>query len=83
MHSSQIAIAWLLAQRERAAVIPIVGARTLEQTRRNIASLDVVLTEEDLALLDRASRVDPGFPHDFEAIGLAHGDTFSLVDDDR
>lgn len=83
VHSSQIAIAWLLAQRERAAVIPIVGARTLEQTRRNIASLDVVLTEEDLALLDRASRVDPGFPHDFEAIGLAHGDTFSLVDDDR
>jgi diketogulonate reductase-like aldo/keto reductase len=48
---AQVALAWLLRQ-EGAIVIP--KASRLEHVRENRGALDVVLTEEDLAALDRA-----------------------------
>jgi diketogulonate reductase-like aldo/keto reductase len=48
---AQVALAWLL-RREGTIVIP--KAARLEHVRENRGALDVVLTEEDLAALDRA-----------------------------
>ncbi|WP_341241652.1 aldo/keto reductase [uncultured Nocardioides sp.] len=50
---SQVALAWL---RERPGVSStILGARTTEQLRANLASIDVVLDDDATALLDSAS----------------------------
>jgi aryl-alcohol dehydrogenase-like predicted oxidoreductase len=60
---AQVALAWL---RQRSVpVIPIVGARRLEQFRDNLACLDLRLDEAQVGRLDAASRVELGFPHDF------------------
>jgi aryl-alcohol dehydrogenase-like predicted oxidoreductase len=62
--SPQVALAWLRAQ---PGVIPILGARTAAQLADNLTCLDVDLSPEALAKLDRASHVPRGFPHDFLA----------------
>lgn len=56
-----MALAWLKAK----GVVPILGARTLEQLQGNLKAADVVLTEEQVAQLDKASTVSLGYPHDF------------------
>src|SRR5262245_29060402 len=61
--ASQVALAWLLARPER--VIPILGARTLEQFEENLAALDVSLSGDQVDRLDAVSAVDHGFPHDW------------------
>jgi aryl-alcohol dehydrogenase-like predicted oxidoreductase len=81
--ASQVAIAWVRAQQQRAVVIPIIGARTVEQLEDNLGALDVELSDEQLARLDEASRVELGFPHDFGAGSVAYGETYELIDDHR
>jgi aryl-alcohol dehydrogenase-like predicted oxidoreductase len=61
---AQVALSWLLARRQP-VVIPIIGARTVEQLEENLAARLVVLPEADLSELDEASAVSLGFPHDF------------------
>jgi diketogulonate reductase-like aldo/keto reductase len=57
---AQVALAWL---RYRAVpVIPIIGARKVSQLQDNLASLELVLSSEQLRSLDEASRIDLGFP---------------------
>ena len=63
---AQVALAWLLARRE-ARVVPIVGARTADQLTESLGCLEVELTDDQLARLDEASRVDLGFPYEFLA----------------
>jgi aryl-alcohol dehydrogenase-like predicted oxidoreductase len=60
---AQVALAWL--RQRPVPVIPIVGARRLEQFRDNLACLDLRLNDAQLGRLDTASRVELGFPHDF------------------
>ena len=60
---AQIALAWL--RYRPAPIIPIIGARKISQLQDNIASLEVSLTPEQVALLDEASKIVLGFPHDF------------------
>jgi aryl-alcohol dehydrogenase-like predicted oxidoreductase len=60
---AQVALAWL--RHRPVPVIPIIGARRLEQFRDNLASLDLRLDDAQVARLDAASRVELGFPHDF------------------
>jgi aryl-alcohol dehydrogenase-like predicted oxidoreductase len=62
---AQVALAWL--RQRPVPVIPIVGARRLEQLRDNLACLDLVLDADQLWRLDEASEVELGFPHDFYA----------------
>jgi len=62
---AQVALAWLRFR--SVPVIPIVGARKINQLQDNIASLTLSLTKEQLDLLDEASKVQLGFPHDFYA----------------
>ena len=49
----QVALAWLLAQQPW--IVPIPGTRRLERLDENLGAADLVLTEDDLAELDRAS----------------------------
>jgi aryl-alcohol dehydrogenase-like predicted oxidoreductase len=50
--AAQVALAWLLAQGPH--VVPIPGTRNARYLRDNLAALALVLTAEDLALLDGA-----------------------------
>jgi diketogulonate reductase-like aldo/keto reductase len=54
-------------------VIPIIGARRLEQFKDNLACLDLKLGEAQIARLDSASHVELGFPHDFYAREMVNG----------
>ncbi|MCA9644123.1 MAG: aldo/keto reductase [Polyangiaceae bacterium] len=63
---AQVALAWIQHQRVgQSRVIPILGARTLEQLQQNLGCLDVKLTPEQLARLDAETRQPLGFPHEF------------------
>jgi aryl-alcohol dehydrogenase-like predicted oxidoreductase len=59
-----VALAWLRAQ---GGVIPILGARTVQQLAGNLGFLDVELPQDALARLGQVSHVPRGFPHDFLA----------------
>lgn len=60
---AQIAIAWLLHRDQ--PIIPIIGTRKMAQLQDNLAALEVKLTADQLQLLDRASAIPLGFPHEF------------------
>ena len=60
---AQVALNWL--RQGSHPVIPIVGARKLEQVVDNLGCLDFTLDAASLARLDAASAVTLGFPHDF------------------
>ncbi len=77
--SAQIALAWL--RHRPVPVIPILGARKLQQLEDNIRSLDLALTPEQLARLDRISAVSLGFPHDFLAGGPMRAAVFGGMGD--
>jgi aryl-alcohol dehydrogenase-like predicted oxidoreductase len=62
---AQVAVAWMLARPEPPAIVPIVGARTVEQLTTNIGALDVGLSPEQIDRLDAAGRPDLGFPRAF------------------
>jgi aryl-alcohol dehydrogenase-like predicted oxidoreductase len=59
---AQVALAWL--RQRPVPVIPIVGARRLEQFRDNLACLDLRLDEFQVGHLDEVGQVELGFPHD-------------------
>lgn len=61
--AAQVALAWL--RQRPVPVIPIIGARKLDQLKDNLASIDVKLDRPHLDRLDAASRIELGFPHDF------------------
>jgi aryl-alcohol dehydrogenase-like predicted oxidoreductase len=48
---AQLALAWLLSRGEH--VVPIPGSTRFERVRENAGALNVSLTQEDLARLDR------------------------------
>ncbi|WP_255510933.1 aldo/keto reductase [Kribbella pratensis] len=62
---SQVAIAWTMSRSP--LIHPIVGARTADQLRDNLAVVDLVLPPETIARLDEATAVALGFPYDFIA----------------
>lgn len=83
--SSQVAIAWVRQRPD--LIIPLLGARSLEQLEDNLAALDVSLDVGQLALLDEASAIELGFPHDFMAMenirDLIYGGTYDRLDNHR
>lgn len=58
--SAQVALAWLLTQPAVASVI--IGARTPEQLRGNLAAASLKLTAEDLSALDSVSKTPVAYP---------------------
>lgn len=81
--ASQVAISWLRAQEKRGVVIPIVGVRTHAQLEDNLQALDVELSTEELARLDRVSAIGLGFPYEMGLARRVYGDTFDATDDHR
>jgi aryl-alcohol dehydrogenase-like predicted oxidoreductase len=58
---SQLALAWLL-HRPAGSVIPILGARTLEQFEANLACLDIALNATQIEQLDALNPPPPVYP---------------------
>jgi aryl-alcohol dehydrogenase-like predicted oxidoreductase len=66
---AQVALAWL--RQRPIPVIPIIGARRLEQFRDNLACVDLRLDAPHMERLDSASAIELGFPHDLYRIEMA------------
>src|SRR5439155_26650966 len=60
---AQVALAWLLHR--SVPIIPIIGARKVEQLKTNLRIAEIRLSDSQLRLLDEVSQIEPGFPHDF------------------
>jgi len=58
---SQVALAWLLAQSAVSSVI--FGARTLEQLEDNLGAAELVLSPEEIELLNNLSAIEEGYPY--------------------
>ena len=69
--SSQVALSWV--RQQPGVVIPILGARTVDQIDDNLKCLDCTLTADQLAYLSDAAKIDLGFPHDFLASDMVRG----------
>lgn len=81
---SQVAINWVRQQQHRAQMIPILGARTMEQMRDNMAVLEWQLEQEQLDRLDKVSEFELGFPHSFiHRNPFIYGHTYDMIDNHR
>jgi aryl-alcohol dehydrogenase-like predicted oxidoreductase len=82
--SPQVALSWL-RQRQRAQVIPIIGARTLKQFEDNVGCLGVTLDNDVLVRLDQVSAEPLGFPHDYlvNSREPVYGGMFDRIDSHR
>ena len=82
---SQVAVSWV--RQQHGVIVPLVGARNLEQLTDNLGALDITLDEQHLARLDEVSRIEPGFPHDCLASDpirdIVYGGTFDQIDNHR
>jgi aryl-alcohol dehydrogenase-like predicted oxidoreductase len=82
---SQVAVAWI--RQQPGVMVPLLGARTLEQLQDNLGGLEVTLDEDQTRRLDEVTKIDLGFPHDFlsqEYIrNLTHAGTYERIDDHR
>lgn len=66
---AQVALSWF---RSRPGIhVPIIGARTSNQLKDNLGYLDLDLSDDHLAILDEATAVSLGFPHDMLAVSIA------------
>jgi pyridoxine 4-dehydrogenase len=67
--TSQIAIGWMLAQGED--IVPVIGSRRREQLTEAVGTLDVELTADDIAAIERAVPVEAVAGTRFDAEGMA------------
>jgi diketogulonate reductase-like aldo/keto reductase len=83
--ASQVSLNWL--RQRNTVVIPIIGACRAAQVDDNLKSLDWQLTDEQLAKLDDATKIELGFPHDFLADDfvkqMVFGGTHASIDNHR
>lgn len=82
---AQVALNWV--RQQKGVIIPIIGARKVSQIKDNLGCLDFELTQEQLQRLDKKSRIELGFPHDFLASkpiqDIIYGGTLSLIHNHR
>jgi len=82
---SQVAINWV--RQQPGVIIPILGARTLDQLKDNLGALQFSLTPEHLKKLSDASAIERGFPHDFAASpfinNIVYSGRFEEIDNHR
>ncbi len=80
---SQVAINWV-RQQKHAQIIPILGARTLEQLKNNLGVLDFELSDDQIKEINSLSDFQLGFPrsflHDDYVLELVHGKTYGNLD---
>ncbi|MFW5418522.1 aldo/keto reductase [Nocardiopsis sp. CNT-189] len=58
---AQVGLAWTLEN--PGVTAPIIGARTPAQLEENLGALEVDFTAAQLARLEEASAIEPGYPH--------------------
>jgi len=82
---AQVAYNWV--RQQPGNVIPILGTRTNDQLKDNLASLEWEMSEEQLKTLDEASKIDLGFPHEFLKKDfirdLLYAGTYDKIDSSR
>lgn len=71
---AQAALAWVMSKR---GVIPIIGARTMEQYLDNMKAAEVKLAPEQLAKLDAISKPRLGYPQNMLGGPMARGLIFN------
>jgi aryl-alcohol dehydrogenase-like predicted oxidoreductase len=64
---AQVALAWTLLN--PAVTSPILGVRTAAQLQDNLGALEIRFSDDQVARLNSASHVEPGFPHSFLTAG--------------
>lgn len=69
--SAQVALAWVLGRGEHILTIP--GTSKLENLKTNLGAYDVVLSEEDLQLLDRLADRVIGDRYDQRGMSIING----------
>lgn len=60
---AQVALRWIMQNNNR--IIPVVGARHVDQLKESLAVLNFTLSEKDFLKLNEISNIELGFPHDF------------------
>ncbi len=60
---SHVALKWTM--QKGFSCIPIVGATKVSQLEENLKTVGLVISEEDMQKLDKASEIDLGFPGNF------------------
>jgi aryl-alcohol dehydrogenase-like predicted oxidoreductase len=82
---AQVAYNWV--RQQPGLIIPILGARTAEQLKENVACLEYPLSDEHLNKLDEISRVELGFPAEFlfkdYIRGLVYAHIFDKIENHR
>ena len=82
---SQVALSWV--RQQKGVIIPILGARKVEQLEDNLSSLKITLSDEHLTKLNEASKIDLGFPHEFlngdSVKDIIFGGTQDMIDNHR
>ena len=76
---AEVALAWLRHRSQ--PIIPIVGARKIEQLQANLRIVDIQLPEAEVQRLDEASKIELGFPHDFLEKPMVRAFTFGGLAD--
>ena len=76
---TQVAINWV--REGPALIVPLVGARTVEQLTDNLGCLEFALSEDQKARLDAVSAIELGFPHDM--LGPQAAAATKLIDNHR
>jgi aryl-alcohol dehydrogenase-like predicted oxidoreductase len=70
---AQIAVAWVAAQGDD--IVPLVGARRRDRLSEALGAMDVVLTREDLAAIERAVPKDAAAGERYPPAQMAHLDS--------
>jgi aryl-alcohol dehydrogenase-like predicted oxidoreductase len=63
--ASQVALNWLLSR--PAVTAPIIGARNSDQLAENLSAIGWSLTQEHMAMLNKASELEVTYPYDVRA----------------
>lgn len=79
---AQVALNWV--RQQSGAIIPLIGAKRESQMKDNLGSLKFMLSETHMNLLNEASKIELGFPHDFLAsepvLKAIHGSTYGKIE---
>lgn len=62
--AAQIAIRWVMQQHQQ--IIPIVGARNIQQLNDSLGAANIELSNAHLERLDAVSKIELGFPRLFK-----------------
>lgn len=61
--AAQVALRWVMQQHQQ--IIPIIGARNVDQLKDSMGAVHISLAPEHIDRLNQVSAIELGFPHDF------------------